>query len=166
MVRESLRDMSNSDSDYAKSVWTAIAKLDTKNLREIKSEKAIRDICFQVITAVETILLVHVNEEELEKRKLKKQKNVPLKYEDALVWNSGARIRVDWTSARWKKNSPHGWIYYNEDKSLLGTIYEWQEKGKYEIFIRKEIAENPHGAFVLLKAMKKRCEKVMKKKGE
>ncbi len=165
MVKERLIATSNSLWDHADAVTRDIEKLKQRNLRKIKSEKAIRRICFEVITAVDTLILVHVNPDELEKRKIKKQKWIPLKYDDTILWNDSARIRNDWQTTRWQESSPHGWVYYNEDKSLLWTIYEGAESWNYEIFIRKDIAENPHGASILIWSMKKKLEKIMKKEG-
>jgi hypothetical protein len=164
MVKRRLTSIASSEWDLPESLSIEIEKLKKKNLRKIKSTEQIKQICHEVIGAIDTLLLVHVNEDTIEKRKVKKERDTPISYDDSACWNNGAKIREDWSTDRWTKKTPHGWVYYNEDKSLLGTIYEWKEEWQYEVFIRREVAENPHGATILIREMKKKLEEILPKK--
>lgn len=74
MVSKHLERLTSTDSELAKTLSNKIKLGKPKNLRKIKSESDIRTICNEVLGAVERLLLVHANEDELMTRKIKKQK--------------------------------------------------------------------------------------------
>jgi len=161
MVSKKLVDIRESEWDQVESIGENIKKLKTKNLREIKTSKAIMEICHEVISAVDTLILVRIDEWELKNRKLKKQKDHPLQHNFDAVWVWGAKIRKDWNALWWKQNPPHGWVWYDKDHTLLSCIYQPSWTDTYEALIRKEIADNPHGAILLLKEMKSKLNKLI-----
>ncbi len=165
MVTRKLANLIHPNPETQNLLSLEIEWLKTKNLRKIHSRERIKEICFEVISAIDILVLVHVDEQEIEKRKIKKERDKPIEYADDVTrWSSWVKIRKDWGSERWLHNPPHGWVYYGQDGSLLWTIYEWKEKWKYEIFMRREVAENPHGATLLIKTMKKKLEQLIPEK--
>ena len=161
MVSKKLVDIRESEWDHISRIGDRIKNLKTKNLREIKTSKTIMEVCHEVISAVDTLILVHIDEWELEKRKLKKQKDHPLGHNFDAVWVWGAKIRKDWNAEWWKKNPPHGWVWYNEDGTLLWCIYQPHWTNRHEAFVQRIIADNPHGAIVLLREMKSKLNKLI-----
>jgi hypothetical protein len=61
----------------------------------------------EVITAVDDLLLVYIDETELRNRKIRKQKFTPIVHTDDDRWSQSAIIRSDWNSERWLENPPH-----------------------------------------------------------
>lgn len=164
MVIKRLIDITSTEWTTADSLGRDIQALTVVSLHKIKTSEAIKNICSEVINAVEMSLLVSVNEWTLEARKLKKKTNKPIEYTEYEVNTNGANIRTDWATSRWKdKNPPHGWVYHDTDWALLGTIYETKDERWYALFIEREIANNPHGATLLIKNMKNKLGKLMKK---
>ncbi len=171
MVKEKLTSLVSTEWHHAEIVIKDIRKLKVEKLHKMESPET-EAICHEVINAVEMNLLVSVEEWSLEERKLKKQKNAALKYSEQEIYRNGAKIRIDWASKEWVKHSlPHGWIYRDKAKKdknwqheLLGTIYQTKEEKWYTAFIQREIADNPHGASLLISEMKKKLEKIIKNK--
>lgn len=161
MVSKKLVDIRESEWDQVNSIGDKIKKLNTKNLREIKTTDEIMLICHEVISAVDTLVLVRIDEWELINRKLKRQKDHPLQHNFDDVWVWGAKIRTDWNALWWKRNPPHGWVWYDRDDTLLSCIYQSHWSDTHEALIRKEIADNPHGAIVLLREMKTKLNKLL-----
>jgi hypothetical protein len=110
---------------------------------------------------VDGILLVHVNEEELLVRKIKKDKKVALPYSDDDIWRYGARIRKDLDSKKWEKTPINGRIWYTKQGEILGIIYASRKEKSHEVFIDRSIADNPVGATVLIKAMKETLKELI-----
>ncbi len=110
---------------------------------------------------MDSILLIHVNEEELLARKIKKDKKVALQYSDDDIWRYGARIRKDLHSKKWEKNPINGRIRYTKQGKILGIIYTPQKGKRHEVFIDRSIADNPVGATVLIKAMKETLKELI-----
>ena len=71
-----------------------------EKLHKINDSEKIKNICSEVMQAIERCLLVHVDEHSLESRKLKKDKNKPLAYTEHEVNKNGANIRSDWASKK------------------------------------------------------------------
>ncbi len=161
MVRRRLESITSIESSWAISLWKEIQWLTVKNLRKIKSAGDIKTICGEVISAVCNLIIVHVDEWSLLTRKSKKDKHVPIQHTDDSRWEDSSIIRKDWNSERWIRKPPHGWVYYDTDWALLGTIYETNKSKWYEVFIKKEIADNPSGAKLLIWEMKKKLDKLI-----
>ena len=162
MISDKLEHLVSTEWVTADSLGRDVHALKVIPLHKIKTSKAIEKVCRDVINAVEMSLLVTVDEWILEKRKLKKQQHTALQYSEVTANSNGANVRKHWASKRWKdKNPPRGWVYYDTDWSLLGTIYETSEEKWYTAFIQRKIADNPHGAFLLMKEMKDRLEKLL-----
>ena len=171
MVKEHLKNITSTNSELWKSLSKKIKLSKIINLRKIKSEFDIQVICNEVISAVEQLLLVQVNEQELMTRKIKKHRwkpvsYTPLEYSDDYRWNQSAAIRVDWNSERWLKKPPHWWVYFDTDGTILGVIYESEmiDNWDYTAFLSREVADNPIGAMILLRVMKERLRKVVHQK--
>lgn len=163
MVRHSLVELQSTDWHHADTLKQEMKALRMERLHKMEFSE-VKKVCHEVINAVEMNLLVSVNEWTLEARKLKKHKKNPLQYTEHEVNTNGVDIRKHWATKRWKgKNPPHGWVYYDTDWKLLSTIYTTEEEKWYKAFIQREIADNPHGATLLIKNMKDRLEKLMKK---
>jgi hypothetical protein len=92
---------------------------------------------------VERLILVPVDEKEIQERRIKKDRHIPIKYDDSIPWNNTAKVRKDWASTEWKKNSLHGWIWYDKDDTILGILYVNRNK-EHELLIQKELTENPN----------------------
>lgn len=151
----------NADS-LSREIW----KLDVIGLHEIIEPSDIKNICDEVIRAVELSLLVPVDEKELLKRKLKRDRSKPLQYlihSDDEASRNGVELRTAWASIEWTEHIlPYGWAYRDKGKKkikwkheLLGIIYKTKQENWHAFFIRQEIANNPHGAFLLIKKWEK-----------
>jgi hypothetical protein len=163
MVKKRLEILTSENGDNAVLLWEEIEALTIKSLRKIKSQEEIKRICHEVISAVGDLLLVHIDEWMLESQKPKKWKYIPLNHTDDSRWENSAIIWKDWNSERWLDDAPRGYVYYDNDKSLIGTIYAADSTKWYEVFIEKEIADNPIGAKLLIREMKKKLGKLLKK---
>lgn len=163
MVRRKLESITSTESGWAISLWKEIQSLTVKSLRKIKSPEAISMICHEVISAVCSLIIVHIDEWVLAMRKPKKDQYIPIQHIDDSRWEDSSIIRQDWNSQKWLKKPPHGWVYYDTDWALLGTIYETTKDKWYEVFIKREVADNPSGARLLIWEMKNKLGKLIKK---
>lgn len=162
MVTDALRKLTSSESDWAIEVAKTIQWLTITSLKSVNTEDKLLAICTLVIDAVDRLLLVPVDEDELKNRKVKKHKYIPIEYSHDEVWNQSAQIRSDWSSDKWQKKPPKGWIYLEND-SVLWVIYQPHgKKSQNTIFINREVADNPIGAMLLIKIMKERIQKISK----
>lgn len=62
MVSKRLMNIGGSEQDQIVSLGERIKRLKTKNLREVKTPEAIMEICHEVISAVDTLVLVRIDE--------------------------------------------------------------------------------------------------------
>lgn len=157
---ESLQWEEDQDNDI---LWKEIRALTIKSLRRVQSPEAIKKICFEVITAVWWLLLVHVDEWVLATRKPKRKVYEPIQHTEDDRWKNSATIGKDWNSERWLENAPRWYVYYDTDWSLLGTIYESSREKWYEVFLKREIVDNPSGAKLIIEEMKQKLKKIHSK---
>lgn len=164
MVHRSLQKMHQNSQEWARRISEEITALRVKNLARITSSQAIKEICNEVISAVDGILIVHVDEEELSKRKPRRADKIRIQHTDDTRWANTSIIRDDWSSKEWGNKSLKWWVWYNKDESILGCMYYKPNKEGYEVFIKKDIADHPEGAIFLIQEMKKKLNKHIPRK--
>lgn len=164
MVTKRLVELQSIDWHHATALKKEMKALKMEKLHKMNMSQ-VEQLCRKVINAVEMNILVSVDEKTLENRKLKKDRKKPLEYTEHETNTNGVNIRNDWATHQWTdRNPPHGWVYHDTNWSVIGTIYETKEEKWYSLFIQREIADNPHGAFLLIKEMKENLERLMRNK--
>ena len=185
MVRKRVEEART--SEWEKAVGRALGELDRISLHHIRSEKAIETICREVISRVDgTARLVRITPELLEQlresvRKKVRKNLLPIpstQLSEVEIIRQSAKIREDWSSAKWKADPPHGWAWKEEvigkrkkdkpKKEIVALVYETRSNpGDQEIFLDTEILAHPQGALALIKNMNKRHAALMTwKKGK
>lgn len=160
MVKRSLQGLNTSKGSIPDSLATKIGNLNQVNLRDITDSAEITKICTAVMSAIWSIMLVHVNEASIKKRKKVKDWSRPLEIDENTLWKDEAWIRSEWNTVDWLQNPPHGSIYFNEDGSILWVIYrskEWWEV----VFVESDVAMNPHASLLLFRTMNKNLLEIL-----
>lgn len=145
-------------------IWKELTHLKEVNLGKIRKTKNIEIICRAVIAAVEGGVIVRIDENELAQRKVKNKRGLMAYQSDDEIWINGATIRWDLSSKKWKDHPPHGWAWFEIDRSgndqVLGMIYQTPDN-RHEIYMKKTLADHPVGASLLIKAMKEKLKKLI-----
>ncbi len=164
MVYGKLQNIHQSWSAETVRLSKEIKELKIISLKKIKSDQKIKTIYNDIISAVDKLLIVHIDEGELSIMKPRKAGVSPILHTDDERWINGSIIREDWTRKKWQNQSLKWWIWFDTDESILGCLYyKFNEKG-YEVFIKNVIADHPQGAMFLVQEMKKKLNKHILKK--
>ncbi len=160
MVKAKLVDIRVSEWVWAKALWAEIGTLDITAMHKIRGEINIENIRNAIISAVSDALLVHIDEWELENRKNKKVNDARLKYTDDMIWGEWASIRSELMTEWTKIALPRWWTWEDADSTLIGCIYKKNNSEWYEVFVHRDIADNPHGSSVLISEMRRKIKKL------
>lgn len=169
---------------WEKELRKAIGKLDRVALHGIKSDKAIKKVCREVMNLIDgPARLVHITPTILQSLKEKSKKKwtrhhntLPeIVLSETEVAIQAQKIRNDWDSAQWKIHAPHGWVWKEEgnkewrwkkektSKQVVAVMYETKDSpGVHEIYLDKAILTHPQGALILIENIIKRHKALMR----
>lgn len=163
MVKAKLVDIRVSEWVWAKGLWAEIDTLDVRAIHKIRSEVSIENLRNRIISAVSDTILVRIDEWKLENRKLMKMNDARLIHTEDVIWSAWIRIRDELTTEWSKITLPRWWTWQDADTTLIGCIYKKNNSEWYEVFVHRDIADNPHGSSVLISAMRKKIKKLVPK---
>ena len=86
MVKARLVDIRDTKSSSGNILESDIGDLRVRAMHNITGKQKIEALRLQIISAVSDVLLVHIDERELEKRKLKKINEDRLSHTDDSLW--------------------------------------------------------------------------------
>ncbi len=105
MLLQNLTETNHPSSVQVSLVPEESGEIRIQKLHGKLSETKIRDICDMVISAIDDIRIVSIDEDELLEGNIKKDKKLPLQCSDDERWCRGARIRSDWSSDNWENRN-------------------------------------------------------------
>ncbi|MBC7503616.1 hypothetical protein H7169_01475 [Candidatus Gracilibacteria bacterium] len=163
MVKSRLADIRDSSGVGATTLGEELNSLNVTAMHRIQSKTKIDKICHEIISSVSDLLLVRIDEGELEGRKRMKKNDARLLHTEDTLWGEGIRIRHELMSKGKRIRPPRGWLWYDTDDNVIGCIYQKPESEGYEVFVHRDIADNPHGSILLISAMRKKIKKLIPK---